>query len=296
LAGSPRLVLQYPWQEEAGLHVYVDTDFAGCTQTRRSTSGGILFLGTHPLKHWSATQKYVTLSSGEAELGGVVKGVAEGLGAQALAADLGMQLSLSVHADSSAAIGICRRSGIGRVRHLAVGQLWVQDHLRRGTFQLFKVRGEENPADLCTKHLVRAAVDRLLEVCGLVRESGRADSAPRLSVQADPLPTKGSSDSTSLSPLLGTLKTLPTNTFTRRLRTALPHTTSTRLLRTTSATPRLGLWGSDAGSADIFYGFQIVVKNIHSKMNAFPIDHYERLLRIPDHLEDALLPDGPVHS
>ena len=30
----------------------------------------------------------------------------------------------------AAAIGICRRTGIGRVRHLAVGQLWVQERLR----------------------------------------------------------------------------------------------------------------------------------------------------------------------
>ena len=116
-------------------------------------------------KHWSSTQKYVTLSSGEAELGGVVKGGAEGLGIEAIAADLGMPLALSVHADSSAAIGIWRRSGIGRVRHLAVGQLRVQDHLRRGAFRLFKVRGSENPADLCTKQLARAAIDGLIEIC-----------------------------------------------------------------------------------------------------------------------------------
>jgi hypothetical protein len=166
------LVLCYAWQPKSELHVYVDTDFAGCSENRRSTSCGIVFHGIHVLMHWSVTQKYVTLSSGEAELGGVVKGVAEGLGIQALAADLEMPLALSVHADSSAAIGICRRSGIGRVRHLAVGQLWVQDHLRRGTFQLFKVRGDENPADLCTKHLARAAIDGLIEICGAVRETG----------------------------------------------------------------------------------------------------------------------------
>ena len=103
-----------------------------------------------------------------------------------------MPLALSVHADSSAAIGICRRSGIGRVRHLAVCQLWDQDHLRRGTFQLFKVRGDENPADLCTTYLARAAIDGLIEICGVVRETGRAASAPRLNVEVEPLPTKSS--------------------------------------------------------------------------------------------------------
>ena len=49
--------------------------------------------GAHLLKHWATTQKAITLSSGEAELTGVVKGVAEGLGMQSLLQDLGESLS-----------------------------------------------------------------------------------------------------------------------------------------------------------------------------------------------------------
>ena len=76
LAGAPRLMYSHPWQEAAGITVYVDTDFAGCSFTRKSTSGGLAFRGRHLLKTWSCTQKVVTLSSGEAELAGVVKGAA----------------------------------------------------------------------------------------------------------------------------------------------------------------------------------------------------------------------------
>ena len=108
--------------------------------------------GEHLLKHWATTQNAITLSSGEAELTGVVKGVAEGLGLQSLLQDLGETVEIEVLADSAAAIGICRRSGIGRVRHLAVGQLWIQEKLREGAFRLFKVLGAENPADLLIKH------------------------------------------------------------------------------------------------------------------------------------------------
>jgi hypothetical protein len=190
LAGAPRLVWFFGWQAEAGIHVYADTDYAGCQATRRSTSGGVLFRGGHVIKHWSTTQKHVTLSSGEAELGGVVKGAAEGLGAQALALDLGLRLDLALHADSSAAIGICRRSGIGRVRHLAVGQLWVQEHLRNGAFTLHKVRGNCNPADLCTKFMSKALMDDLIDLAGLTFELGRAASAPRVSASVEPLPFK----------------------------------------------------------------------------------------------------------
>ena len=46
------------------------------------------------MKHWSTTQKAITLSSGEAELGGVVKAATEGIGLQSLALGLGLDLSL----------------------------------------------------------------------------------------------------------------------------------------------------------------------------------------------------------
>ena len=136
-------------------------------------------LGCHLVKHWSTTQKVVTLSSGEAELAGIVKGTAEALGLHSLAADLGFAVQVRVHADSSAAIGICKRSGIGRVRHLAVGQLWIQEKVRSGEIVLLKVLWTENPADLLTKHLARETIDQHLQRICVSRETGRAVSAPK---------------------------------------------------------------------------------------------------------------------
>jgi hypothetical protein len=185
LADSPRLVYQFAWQDAADLQVYTDTDFAGCRVSRRSTSGGCALRGTHLVKHWSVTQKVVTLSSGEAELAGVVRGASEGCGLQSLAADLGTALKFSIHADSSAAIGICRRTGIGKVRHLAVSQLWVQERLRAGSFTLHKVAGDSNPADILTKVVARALLDRHLGRMTVLREAGRAASAPLVAAEID---------------------------------------------------------------------------------------------------------------
>eukprot|EP00969_Alexandrium_andersonii_P338520 14960541-Alexandrium_andersonii.AAC.1 len=58
---------------------------------------------------------------------------------------------LQVCSGSSAAIGICRRAGVGRVRHLAVAQLWVQERVRAGDFELLKWPGERNPAGILMK-------------------------------------------------------------------------------------------------------------------------------------------------
>ena len=120
----------------------------------------------------------MTLSSAEAELYGLVKGTTEALGIQSWGLDLGLTMQVRIHADSAAAIGICRRSGIGRVRHLAVGQLWVQEGLRRGDFTLFKVQGDRNPADIVTKCIPREVLDRHLSKLNVHRVDGRAATAP----------------------------------------------------------------------------------------------------------------------
>ena len=178
LAGKPRMVYRFAWQASGELTTYVDTDFGGCLETRRSTSGGCILYGTHLVRHWSTTQKVLALSSGEAELYGVVKGASEALGLQSFAADLGITAAIIIKTDSSAAIGICSRAGIGRVRHLATGQLWVQERLRAGAFRLFKHPGEANPSDICTKHVPSELLVRHLPTIGSYVELGRPDCAP----------------------------------------------------------------------------------------------------------------------
>jgi hypothetical protein len=42
---------------------------------------------------------------------------------------------------------------------------------------------------MLTKHLARAGIDKLLKVSGVARESGRAASAPQVSVEVELLPS-----------------------------------------------------------------------------------------------------------
>ena len=162
------------------MKVYADTDFGGCVHTRRPTSGGIAMMGRHSLKHWSTTQTAIALSPGEAELSGICRGASTALGLQSLAKDLGIELRIEILTDATAAIGICRRRGLGKIRHLHVSDLWVQDRLKTGDFKLTKVAGVDNPADILTKHVTRDILRRHMDMMGLRPEDGRATSAPTL--------------------------------------------------------------------------------------------------------------------
>ena len=103
-----------------------------------------------------------------------------GLGFQSMMADLGHVMRLRVWTDSSAAIGVCSRQGLGKLRHLDTHLLWIQQAVRSGRIDLRKVDGELNPADIFTKHLPsRDKVFHMVTLLGCKYSEGRAASAPR---------------------------------------------------------------------------------------------------------------------
>ena len=101
--------------------------------------------GTHCLKALSQTQTTIALSSAEAELTGLVAAATHAIGLRSIAKDLGLDFEIHLWSDAAAAIGIARRKGLGRVRHLDVADLWVQDKLRAQELTLDKVAGAVNP-------------------------------------------------------------------------------------------------------------------------------------------------------
>ena len=135
-------------------------------------------LGGCLIKHWSKTQSTISLSSGEAELHGIAYGAAQALGMQSLLKDLGWTIQIRVHSDATAAIGICRRKGLGKVRHLATTDLWIQDKVRSRKLDLVKILGTENPADVLTKYVSRQLMQEAISKLGLQPMAGRPACAP----------------------------------------------------------------------------------------------------------------------
>ena len=65
--------------------------------------------------------------------------------------DLGVGVRVKLKTDASAAKGISMRRGLGKVRHIEVNQLWLQDCIHKGRIELEKVDGKKNIADALTK-------------------------------------------------------------------------------------------------------------------------------------------------
>jgi hypothetical protein len=151
LAKNPRCILKVNPDEERELEIWTDSDWAGDHLSRRSCSGGMLFVHGVPLLHWSKLQSNIALSSGEAELNGSVKAMSEGIGAFELIRELcGESHRMFLCADASACKGILLRQGAGRIKHLSVKCLWAQGAIESFGVSVVKVPRSINVADVLT--------------------------------------------------------------------------------------------------------------------------------------------------
>ena len=146
-----------------------DSDWAGDRQSRKSTSGGVIKLGKHCIKTWGSTQGAVALSSAEAEFYAMIEGVVKVKGMAAFALELGVEVEeqwVELGTDSSAAKSFVARRGLGKMRHIELRDLWLQQEVAEGKVKVVKVRGDLNAADLTTKILNNAEIVFRLTLMG----------------------------------------------------------------------------------------------------------------------------------
>ena len=83
-------------------------------------------------------------------------------------------------ADASAALSIAKRQGAGKMGHINVKSLWLQEKALQRILAYDKVKGEDNPSDGLTKHVKRELIDKYLEIENLEIRQDRADASLKL--------------------------------------------------------------------------------------------------------------------
>ena len=94
-----------------------------------------------------------------------------------MAEGLGCRLEAEVFVDSSAELGVVGRKGSGKLRHIRVGQLWVQQAAEDEVLAYKKIDGKRNPADCCTKNVNQTILDAALDWIELEIREGRAQES-----------------------------------------------------------------------------------------------------------------------
>ena len=167
LKGRPRVRSSMTFkQNKEEITVKTDSDWAGKDDGRRSISGGTLYVCGQWVQSWSKDQSKIARSSGEAELYACNLGASKGLGLQTVMNELGWKYELKVQVDVNATIGTLHRRGLGKLRHVEVEELWLQQEISKKKISVSKVKGTENTADIGTKPLKKGAADYLMKKMG----------------------------------------------------------------------------------------------------------------------------------
>ena len=150
---------------------YVDSDYAGDLDKRRSTTGYVFTLARAPVSWKSTLQSTVALSTTEAEYMALTEAVKEAIWLQGLLVELGVgQKNIAIYSDSQSAIHLAKNPVFHvRTKHIDVRYHFVREILSEGSILLQKIGTADNPADMMTKVVTAIKFNHCLDLINILK-------------------------------------------------------------------------------------------------------------------------------
>ncbi|GJX12417.1 retrovirus-related pol polyprotein from transposon TNT 1-94 [Tanacetum coccineum] len=169
LRGTIHMGLWYPKGSGFELTAFSDADHAGCLDTRKSTSGGIQFLGDKLVSWMSKKQDCTAMSSAEAEYVALSASCAQVMWMRTQLKDYGFNYNkIPLYCDSQSAIAIsCNPVQHSRTKHIHTRYHFIKEQVENGIIELYFVRTEYQLADMFTKALPEERFQYLVRQIGM---------------------------------------------------------------------------------------------------------------------------------
>lgn len=168
LSGTATWGLQYGTRSP--LVGYTDADYAGDTDTRRSTTGYAFMMNGAAISWQSKVQPTVATSTTEAEYIATAQGAREGVWLKLLLKDLtGTDEAVTLRCDNQSAIKLIDNpAGTARSKHIDVAHHFVRDRAARGDLSIEYVPTTSMTADVLTKALPSMLLANCMKGLGMV--------------------------------------------------------------------------------------------------------------------------------
>ncbi|KAL5538478.1 hypothetical protein UlMin_035497 [Ulmus minor] len=137
------------------LEGFVDSDYAGHEDNRRSTTTYMFCINDYCISWKSQLQPIVALSTIEAEYIAVTEAIKEAIWLQGLLLELKvLKEKAVVYSNSQSAIHLCKNPMFHeRTKHVDVRYHFIREKMTDGVIKVDQVSSENNPADMGTKAL-----------------------------------------------------------------------------------------------------------------------------------------------
>ena len=98
----------------------------------------------------------------------------------------GHEVGGEVYIDSSVALAVVGRKRNGKLRHVKVRCLCIQEKHATGELRYKKVSGAKNPGDVMAKYLAGGKLEDLAQMMSHAPRSGLAEAGPTLNALGNP--------------------------------------------------------------------------------------------------------------
>lgn len=156
LKGTTKYGIHYLTQQNNHIKPFSDADYAGDTETRKSTTGFVLKLGDSAIAWGSTRQRTVALSTTEAEYIAASQTIKEIIWMKSLINDLVLfkNITTTLYVDNLSAIKLIKNPEFHRrSKHIDVRYHFIRDKFKEKEFLLQHIASEDQQADLLTKPL-----------------------------------------------------------------------------------------------------------------------------------------------
>ncbi|GKC39744.1 putative ribonuclease H-like domain-containing protein [Tanacetum coccineum] len=153
LKGQPKLGLWYPKDSPFDLVAYTDSDYAGASLDRKSTTGGCQFLGCRLISWQCKKQTVVANSTTEAEYVAASSCCGQVLWIQNQLLDYGYNfMHTKIYIDNESTICIVKNPVFhSKTKHIEIRHHFIRDSNEKKLIQMIKIHTDKNVADLLTK-------------------------------------------------------------------------------------------------------------------------------------------------
>ncbi|GJT57714.1 putative ribonuclease H-like domain-containing protein [Tanacetum coccineum] len=172
LKGQPKLGLWYPKDSPFDLVSYTDSDYAGASLDRKSTTGGCQFLGCRLISWQCKKQTVVANSTTEAEYVAASSCCGQVLWIQNQLLDYGYNfMHTKIFIDNNSTICIIKNPVFhSKTKHIEIRHHFIRDCNEKKLIQMVKIHTDKNVADLLTKAFDVSRFQYLIVSIGMVLE------------------------------------------------------------------------------------------------------------------------------
>ncbi|GKA90663.1 putative ribonuclease H-like domain-containing protein [Tanacetum coccineum] len=170
LKGQPKLGLWYPRDSPFDLEAFSDSDYAGASLDRKSTTGGCQFLGKRLISWQCKKQTIVANSTTEAEYVAAANCCGQVLWIQNQMLDYGYNLmNTNIYIDNESTICIVKNPvSHSKTKHIEIRYHFIRDSYEKKLIQVIKIHTDKNVADLLTKAFDVSRFNFLIASIGLL--------------------------------------------------------------------------------------------------------------------------------